>query len=110
MPLNAQKTAIVTGAARGIGLATSKLFLEIGWSVAMVDRDAEELRTASAKLDGVIALPLDIASPENVQAMVADTVSAFGRIDALINNAGVYKPARFVDYSPEDFDRIIHEN
>ncbi|MDG2205939.1 MAG: SDR family NAD(P)-dependent oxidoreductase [Alphaproteobacteria bacterium] len=94
MPINAQKTAIVTGAARGIGLATSKLFLEIGWSVAMVDRDAEELRTASAELDGVIALPLDIASPENAQAMVADTMSAFGRIDALVNNAGV------ADFSP----------
>ncbi len=97
MPINAQKTAIVTGAARGIGLATSKLFLEIGWSVAMVDRDGEELRTASAKLDGVIALPLDIASPENAQDMVADTVSAFGRIDALINNAGV------ADFSPIEY-------
>jgi len=94
MPLSAQKTAIVTGAARGIGLATSKLFLEIGWSVAMVDRDAEELRTASAELDGVIALSLDIASPENAQAMVADTMSAFGRMDALVNNAGV------ADFSP----------
>ncbi len=94
MPINAQKTAIVTGAARGIGLATSKLFLEIGWSVAMVDRDAEELRTASAELDGVIALSLDIASPENAQAMVADTMSAFGRMDALVNNAGV------ADFSP----------
>jgi meso-butanediol dehydrogenase / (S,S)-butanediol dehydrogenase / diacetyl reductase len=97
MPINAQKTAIVTGAARGIGLATSKLFLEIGWSVAMVDRDAEELRTASAELDDVIALPLDIASPENAQAMVADTVSAFGRIDALVNNAGV------ADFSPIEY-------
>ena len=94
MPINAQKTAIVTGAARGIGLATSKLFLGIGWSVAMVDRDAEELRTASAELDGVIALSLDIASPENAQAMVADTMSAFGRMDALVNNAGV------ADFSP----------
>jgi len=97
MPINAQKTAIVTGAARGIGLATSKLFLEIGWSVAMVDRDAEELRTASAELDGVIALPLDIASPENALAMVTDTVSAFGHIDALVNNAGV------ADFSPIEY-------
>ena len=55
----------------------------------LFDRDAEELRTASAELDGVIALSLDIASPENAQAMVADTMSAFGRMDALVNNAGV---------------------
>jgi len=94
MPINAQKTAIVTGAARGIGLATSKLFLKEGWRVAMVDQDAEELSAASAELDGVIALNLDIASPENAQAMVEYTVSAFGHIDALVNNAGV------ADFSP----------
>ena len=94
MPLNTQKTAIVTGAARGIGLATSKLFLKEGWRVAMVDQDAEELSAATAELDSVIALNLDIASPENAQAMVRYTVSAFGHIDALVNNAGV------ADFSP----------
>ena len=70
MPLNTQKTAIVTGAARGIGLATSKLFLKEGWRVAMVDQDAEELSAATAELDSVIALNLDIASPKNAQAML----------------------------------------
>ena len=94
MPLNTQKTAIVTGAARGIGLATSKLFLKEGWRVAMVDQDAEELSAATAELDSVIALNLDIASPKNAQAMRRYTLSAFGHIDALVNNAGV------ADFSP----------
>ena len=110
MPINAQKTAIVTGAARGIGLATSKLFLEIGWSVAMVDRDAEELRTASAELDGVIALPLDIASPENALAMVTDTVSAFGHIDALVNNAGVADFCPIEDTTYERWREVMATN
>ena len=94
MPLNTQKTAIVTSAARGIGLATSKLFLKEGWRVAMVDQDAEELSAATADLDSVIALNLDIASPKNAQAMRRYTLSAFGHIDALVNNAGV------ADFSP----------
>ena len=89
MPLNTQKTAIVTSAARGIGLATAKLFLKEGWRVAMVDQDAEELSAATADLDSVIALNLDIASPKNAQAMRRYTLSAFGHIDALVNNAGV---------------------
>ena len=110
MPINAQKAAIVTGAARGIGLATSKLFLEIGWSVAMVDRDAEELRTASAELDGVIALPLDIASPENALAMVTDTVSAFGHIDALVNNAGVADFCPIEDTTYERWREVMATN
>ena len=110
MPLNTQKTAIVTGAARGIGLATSKLFLKEGWRVAMVDQDAEELSAASAELDGVIALNLDIASPENALAMVTDTVSAFGHIDALVNNAGVADFCPIEDTTYERWREVMATN
>ncbi|MDX1782274.1 MAG: SDR family oxidoreductase [Thalassovita sp.] len=85
-----QKCAIVTGAARGIGLATAKQFLDQGWAVALVDRDREELDKAMAPLgDRAEALPYDISDPDQVETMVADTLAAFGRIDALVNNAGV---------------------
>lgn len=83
------KTAIVTGAARGIGLATTRLFLADGFNVAMVDRDRDELDRASADLNGVIALPYDVSDPVQVDAMVGDTIARFGRIDHLVNNAGV---------------------
>lgn len=95
-----QKCAIVTGAARGIGLATAKMFLEQGWRVALVDCDAEEL----AKQDGTadtLLLPLDVSKPEETEAMVARTLDWSGRVDALVNNAGV---AEFGPVEETDFD------
>lgn len=84
-----QKTAIVTGAARGIGLATTKLFLEEGRRVAMIDRDADVLLAEAAQLDGVLPIVCDVSDPDQVAAMVPQVLSDFGRIDALVNNAGV---------------------
>ncbi|WP_417695332.1 SDR family NAD(P)-dependent oxidoreductase [Roseibium sp.] len=84
-----QKLAVVTGAARGIGLATTKLFLRDGWTVAMVDRDAPELEDVAKDLDGVQAFACDVSQPEAVEQLFADVQKAFGRIDALVNNAGV---------------------
>ncbi len=81
--------SIVTGAARGIGLATTKLFLENGWQVAMVDRDQPELEAASGGLEHVLAVTADVSDPAQVWDMVARTLEAFGGIDALVNNAGV---------------------
>lgn len=83
------KTALVTGAARGIGLATSKLFLEEGWQVAMIDRDGAALADAVAPLDHVHGVNCDVSDPGAVTGMVAEVVREFGRIDALVNNAGV---------------------
>ncbi len=84
-----KRVAIVTGAARGIGLATCKLFLAEGASVVMVDIDNNELITASSDLDGVLAIHCDISDPDAVIAMIAEVVSKFDRIDCLVNNAGV---------------------
>lgn len=97
-----EKIAIVTGAARGIGLATTKLFLAQGLKVAMVDRDAAELATASAGLNNVLALPYDVSVPEQVDTIIAETEAAFGRIDHLVNNAGV---ADFGPIEETDFAR-----
>lgn len=90
------KTAIVTGAARGIGLATTRLLLDQGWRVAMVDLDGDELATVASSLPGTRAVTCDISDPEQVAAMVAAVVEWSGRIDALINNAGV------ADFRPLD--------
>ena len=83
------KVAIVTGAARGIGLATTKLFLADSWRVAMIDRDAPALKEASEDLDGTLPILCDISIPEQVDAMIKQLLDEFGRLDALINNAGV---------------------
>ncbi|QHW01235.1 SDR family oxidoreductase [Spirosoma endbachense] len=95
------KVAIVTGAARGIGLATTKLFLEDSWRVAMVDCDDEELQKASNALPGTVPIYCDVSKPDMVQEMVSRVLDAFGRIDALINNAGV---AMFTPLEKTDFD------
>lgn len=87
--MSEQKTAIVTGAARGIGLATTDLFLEMGWRVAMLDRDREALLPEAGKRDNVLALVRDVSNPQDAGAMVAETLGWAGRVDALINNAGV---------------------
>lgn len=88
------KTAIVTGAARGIGLATAKLFLAQGWQVAMIDRDAPALMDAAQDLAGAFPVVCDVSQPEQVDAMVAEVVARNGRIDGLVNNAGIAEFAR----------------
>ncbi|QDK81127.1 SDR family oxidoreductase [Spirosoma sp. KCTC 42546] len=95
------RIAIVTGAARGIGLATTKLFLNDHWRVAMVDYDAAELQKASEELPGTLPIYCDVSTPIMVQEMVSNVLDTFGRIDALINNAGV---AIFQPLEKTDFD------
>ncbi len=97
-----QKTAIVTGAARGIGLATTRLFLRDGYRVAMIDRDSAELARAATGLARAHPVDCDVSIPDQVDAMIAETLDRFGRIDALVNNAGV---ADFGPLEDTGFDR-----
>ena len=88
------KTALVTGAARGIGLATTRQFIAEGWNVAMIDRDGEALFEAAGGLadadpGGARPFICDVSDPEAVAAMMADVIGWTGRLDALVNNAGV---------------------
>ncbi|CUJ84075.1 3-oxoacyl-[acyl-carrier-protein] reductase FabG [Ruegeria denitrificans] len=96
----AQKLALVTGAARGIGLATTKLFLQNLWQVAMIDRDAEALSQAASSLDGTMPIVADVSDPDQVDDMVKAVMSKFGRIDAVVNNAGI---AEFGPIEQHDF-------
>jgi len=104
------KTAIVTGAARGIGLATTKLFLAEGRRVAMIDRDGDELMKAAASLEGVLPVICDVSIPEQVEAMAATVLGAFGRIDALINNAGVAEFSRIEDTDFKKWRTVMETN
>lgn len=83
------KTALVTGAARGIGLATTSLFVEEGWQVAMIDRDGDALSDAVTLLENVHGVDCDVSVPEAVEFMVDEVERHFGGIDAVVNNAGV---------------------
>ncbi len=105
-----QKTAIVTGAARGIGLATTRLFLAQGRKVAMVDCDADELMKAAGQLSDVLPVICDVSVPEDVDAMVAKVAAEFGRIDALINNAGVAEFSRIEDTDFKKWRTVMETN
>jgi meso-butanediol dehydrogenase / (S,S)-butanediol dehydrogenase / diacetyl reductase len=97
-----QKTALITGAARGIGLATTHRFLADGWTVAMIDRDADALLAAADGLHEAFPIIADVSVPDQVTRLIADTLDRFGRIDALVNNAGV---ADFGPVEETDFTR-----
>jgi NAD(P)-dependent dehydrogenase (short-subunit alcohol dehydrogenase family) len=87
-----QKVALVTGAARGIGLAVAKRFLADGWGVALLDIEGELLDGAVAALansDNTIALHCDVSDADAVTAAMAALSKRFGRLDALVNNAGI---------------------
>lgn len=83
------KVALITGAARGIGLATSKRFVEEGWKVVMVDRDGEELNLVARELPDALAITADVSSPEQVEEFMGKISKQFSQLDALVNNAGV---------------------
>ena len=95
------KIALVTGAARGIGLATTRLFLQEGWQVAMIDRDVPALQDAAEGLTGARAFVCDVSQPDQVAAMVPAVLAAFGQIDAVVNNAGVadFGPIETTDFA-----------
>jgi NAD(P)-dependent dehydrogenase (short-subunit alcohol dehydrogenase family) len=108
-----QKVALVTGAARGIGLATAKRFLADGWRVALLDIDGENLHRAFATLpksDGIVAICCDVADAEGVARALATVAEKFRRLDALVNNAGIaiFKPILDVTY--EDWSRVLAVN
>ncbi len=104
------KVALVTGACRGIGLATTQLFLEQGWRVVMADRDGEELQSVAGKLDNVLAVQVDVSLPQDVDRMVAEALAGFGRIDALVNNAGVALFARLGQTTYEGWREVMATN
>src|SRR3954454_24200228 len=87
------KVALVTGAGSGIGLATAQAFAREGAAVALVDMNGPAVRTAAEQLAAgghkAIAIVCDVTKEAQVKAMVEQTVSAFGRLDAAFNNAGV---------------------
>lgn len=104
------KVALITGAARGIGLATSKLLLERGWQVAMLDRDSDELASSSEDLSGAVPFVCDVSVAEAVTETLAAILAQFGRLDAVVNNAGVaeFGPIEDTDFST--WRRVMETN
>lgn len=108
------RVVLVTGAAKGIGRATAETFWEAGGFVALVDQDAAEAARVARTLcsDGrrAIAIAVDVADASAVHAAVDQCMRAFGRIDVLVNNAGIHFARGIEEYSDEEIDRILAVN
>ena len=108
------KVAIITGAASGIGLATAHVFAAEGARVVLADIDASRTETASAAVapagGETLAVRVDVTDRESVDAMVAATLKRFGRIDCLVNNAGITKDSRLVKMTEQQFDSVMSVN
>jgi NAD(P)-dependent dehydrogenase (short-subunit alcohol dehydrogenase family) len=105
-----QKVAIVTGATQGIGLACAQRLIAEGAQVMLVDIKPEGAQAAEALGDQARFFTADVSQKADVDALVAETLAVFGRIDILINNAGVTHKANFLDVTEEDFDRVMRIN
>jgi meso-butanediol dehydrogenase/(S,S)-butanediol dehydrogenase/diacetyl reductase len=107
------KTAVVTGAARGIGLAISERLLAGNFNVAMLDIDEENLLKSAEGLGNqgaVLALQCDISDRKQVMAIMDKVAARFGSIDALINNAGIATFKPFMKTTADDWNDILATN
>src|SRR5690242_7900382 len=113
MPASPQKAALVTGAARGIGLATARKFLAEGWRVALLDIEGELLGRTVAEIgqsETTLALTCDVSDAAAVGAAMNSVAQRFGRLDALVNNAGIAVFAPLMDTSDADWRRVLEVN
>ncbi len=107
----AGKTALITGAARGIGLAFARAYVAEGARVAIADIDIERASVAAEEIgDRAISVPLDVTDQTSVDAAVVATVSQFGQIDILINNAAIFTAAPLVEIDRVDYARVFDIN
>jgi gluconate 5-dehydrogenase len=103
------RTALVTGASRGLGFAMAKALAENGATVIVNARSADGLMTAAAKIDAE-PLPFDVTDPKASRAALEGIVARHGRLDILVNNAGIQHRRPVTEWEDADFDRVINVN
>lgn len=108
------KVAIITGAGRGIGEVTAKKFAEEGAKVTVADLNEENVNKTVAEIREMggeaIGLLVNVTNREDVDRMIADTIKHFGKIDILINNAGITQDAQLIKMTEEQWDNVINVN
>ncbi|MEI7779835.1 MAG: SDR family oxidoreductase [Actinomycetes bacterium] len=111
--MSIERVAIVTGGSKGIGRACVERFLEDGYAVSFCARNADEVTRAVGELSAkgnILGVQADVGVPADCSRLVSDTIARFGRVDALVNNAGVYAPVPFVEFTPETWDALMAIN
>ncbi len=107
----ADKVAIITGGARGIGAAVARRYAEEGARVVVADRLLDEAKSVAAALGhGAFAVALDVTDPQSIAAMVAEVISQAGQIDILVNGAAVFDLAPITDITRESYHKVFRVN
>ncbi|MFI7190238.1 SDR family oxidoreductase [Nocardia nova] len=101
------RSVIVTGAARGIGLALARRFVEAGATVFMVDFDKSELDKSALEVGG-IGIPADVGDSADVERVVASVIDRSGRVDVLVNNAGILRDRVLWKLTDEDWNSVLN--
>jgi len=107
--LLSNKVAVITGAAslNGIGRSTARVFAEHGATVVVLDLDARAAAAAAASLgEGHLGLAADVTSREDCQSAVDTVLTHYGKVDVLVNNAGITQPSKIMDITGDDYQRI----
>jgi hypothetical protein len=104
------RVAIVTGASSGLGARVARVLQSAGARVVLVARRAERLKDLSEELPGSLAVAADLSAPEDRESVVADTLSSMGRIDVLVNNAGVGQKVAIEDETLDAFRHAMELN
>jgi NAD(P)-dependent dehydrogenase (short-subunit alcohol dehydrogenase family) len=105
------KTALITGAARGIGRAFAEAYVREGARVALADIAVDAAREAASAIgSAAIAVEMDVTRQESIDAAVGETVERLGRIDILVNNAALFTAAPIVEIERADYDRVFSVN
>ena len=109
--MSEQKVVVVTGGAGGIGIETGKIFRRDGWKVVLVDINAEALDSAAAQIgEGTETAVLDIRSVPQIREVFAALAAKLGRLDCLVNNAGVFRLEPIWDVTEETYDWLMDIN
>ncbi len=104
-------TVLITGGTRGIGRATAELFFRRGWNVAFTYvSNSEKALELEKAFPGMLAVKADVSAPDEAENAILLTVERFGKIDVLINNAGISEHKLVIDMSAEDWDRMFAVN
>jgi len=104
------KVAIITGAAKGIGFATAKRFAQEGAKVIIVDIGPEAIKAAVDQIPGAEGHVMNVTDRASIQSVVDEIIQRHGRIDILINNAGITQDARLIKMTEAQFDTVIDVN
>jgi NAD(P)-dependent dehydrogenase (short-subunit alcohol dehydrogenase family) len=106
---NQQPVAIVTGASSGIGLGISQALLERGWSVVATSRTISESKELKPSSD-LVLVDGEVSKKETAVKVVDTALKHFGRIELLVNNAGIFVPKPFTEYTEDDYNRVMSTN